>query len=1465
MTLTTQLVNVGLSPNDGTGNNLRDAFIKTNENVTAITQFLMLTPTLPQVTVEGPLTADSITANTGTFNSPVSLLSNYVSTSPSTGSLVILNGGGIGVTGNVNVGGVIHGDVVSNSVIAGTMMVTGGAGFAGNVQASAINVGNLAVASDAIVNGNLTVFGNLTTVTTAELIIEHPTIEVGGAGNASLSYNDGMDRGVEFFWYDDIGAVQREGFFGYQNATGKFTFIPKSEYGFGTGDSDIYLGAAGTAVFDTVEANVTSIGTSTFETLYANTIIANVGITGVLQTNAQPNITSVGLLSNLDVSGNISVETGSINMLSGTLYVNGDPVATSSQAFHGGTVPNDTRFSSGTNTIYTTSGAVVVSGGMGVSGNVIVGNIVATDVLTANTINGTIATADQPNITNVGTLGNLVVTNSMSAYSIGVNHLTAASYVNATNMTATAGYTGTLLTAAQPNITTVGNLTTLNVVGGITANSFTGTFVGGVSGNTTGSATTVTANAQPAITSVGTLTYLDVSGNVTTSNIDAGANTITTTGNVSATNVNAAYLYGQLRTAAQPIITSLGNLSSLTVNGTSTMIGNVTFGGPLYAAGSGTQAIGSASNRFGTIYSAAIDNSGTINSGSFVGPINGNIGAQTPAQGYFTTMTASSATVNGNLLVTGTTQAGNISVSAGHVVSIIDPPTSSSSAVNKAYVDSVLNGLKWLNPIQGANLIGESSVVPSSPGYRDSYIVLAGAGGAWVSLVGHYVQWNNTTWVDLGLVSIGSRFGLSFESATLVAAPFVGHDNQIVTVTGGNTSGYTYTFYIPSATDSVMNNNTAAVGFGHQFTYSNTNIWVEFGGSASIAAGTALAYTSNTLNVLVDSVTINTNGSNQLQVVKSPNLVGGTIGAIPYQSAANTTAFLGAGSTSQVLVSGAAPSWTNTPTINGANFSSIPNGALTHSSVVIGSTTVNLGDTVTSFTGLSSLTSGNITVAGDTISSLGTTITIDPATSGVGGTVIIAGNLQVTGTTTTVNSTAVSVSDVNITLAKDAINGSQADGAGLTVAGPTTPATFLYANTDDSWNFNKKINGTSGVFSGNVQASNLSGTLLSVAQPNITSVGTLSGLTVTSTITGNISGSATTVTAAAQPAITSVGTLGSLAVTANVVAGGFSGTHYGSGAGLTNIPGSSIVGFAANVTIGSTVIPLGSTATTLTGLTSVSSTSFNGNVVATNLTGTLQTAAQPNVTSVGTLSALSVTGNVTTTSGRFIGSGAGLTANTVPVSSIASSGTASSTTFLRGDGNWTTVSTSGINGVALDPAALTINDVLQYNGTQWNHVVPYTLGVSTNTPSTLVSRDSNGNFSANVITATTTAAFYADLAEMYESDGQYEPGTVLVFGGAKEVTTTGQQADVSVAGVVSTNPAYLMNKDAVHAVAVALRGKVPVKLMGPVRKGDLLVTSYVAGHAESVGRDARLGVAIFAKSLEENLADGPKVINAVII
>lgn len=100
-----------------------------------------------------------------------------------------------------------------------------------------------------------------------------------------------------------------------------------------------------------------------------------------------------------------------------------------------------------------------------------------------------------------------------------------------------------------------------------------------------------------------------------------------------------------------------------------------------------------------------------------------------------------------------------------------------------------------------------------------------------------------------------------------------------------------------------------------------------------------------------------------------------------------------------------------------------------------------------------------------------------------------------------------------------------------------------------------------------------------------------------------------------------------------------------------------------------------------------------------------------------------------------------------------------------------------------------------------------------------------------VFSGTATSARYADLAERYVSDDAYKAGTILVFGGTKEVTISNTKEDKRIAGVVSTNPAYLMNSDCEgeHVAAIALQGRVPCRVIGKVKKGDIIVSSYVDG------------------------------------
>jgi hypothetical protein len=127
-----------------------------------------------------------------------------------------------------------------------------------------------------------------------------------------------------------------------------------------------------------------------------------------------------------------------------------------------------------------------------------------------------------------------------------------------------------------------------------------------------------------------------------------------------------------------------------------------------------------------------------------------------------------------------------------------------------------------------------------------------------------------------------------------------------------------------------------------------------------------------------------------------------------------------------------------------------------------------------------------------------------------------------------------------------------------------------------------------------------------------------------------------------------------------------------------------------------------------------------------------------------------------------------------------------------------------------------------------------------------------------------TQARYADLAEKYVPDAEYQVGTVVVFGGDQEITVTSTFADTRVAGVISENPAHLMNAG-IEGLPVALRGRVPVQVLGAVSKGDLLVTSKQSGFAQSVGQNNSYGAAVFAKSLTTDGANGSKTIEAVII
>ena len=130
-------------------------------------------------------------------------------------------------------------------------------------------------------------------------------------------------------------------------------------------------------------------------------------------------------------------------------------------------------------------------------------------------------------------------------------------------------------------------------------------------------------------------------------------------------------------------------------------------------------------------------------------------------------------------------------------------------------------------------------------------------------------------------------------------------------------------------------------------------------------------------------------------------------------------------------------------------------------------------------------------------------------------------------------------------------------------------------------------------------------------------------------------------------------------------------------------------------------------------------------------------------------------------------------------------------------------------------------------------------------------------------TGATFQATFADLAEWYSADADYEPGTVLVFAGDAEVTIATISSDSRVAGVVTTNPAYIMNASLEGTKAcIALQGRIPVKVIGTVRKGDMLTTSNTPGYAIKA-MNPTIGT-IIGKALENKDDPGMGVIQVAI-
>ena len=377
-----------------------------------------------------------------------------------------------------------------------------------------------------------------------------------------------------------------------------------------------------------------------------------------------------------------------------------------------------------------------------------------------------------------------------------------------------------------------------------------------------------------------------------------------------------------------------------------------------------------------------------------------------------------------------------------------------------------------------------------------------------------------------------------------------------------------------------------------------------------------------------------------------------------------------------------------------------------------------------------------------------------------------------------------------------------------------TPATPIsgFATVNPGYNINSTIFSAAGIL--------INGTLITNAQPYITSVGTLSALTVSGLLTS--SGGAT---------ISGALTLG----------GAINGQ---------TINGTSILGTT-----------IGNTASAINGNIHTGSAVYAGTIGNSGATFTAGTITATGNTSIGTTT-LSGYGKlaVIRAYGKANGPAAWIEAgdssgtiidNPALILNDTSSGASGGTSLLfrqtnvasprRFAGIWGVTSSSGNGGSLVLGTANSDNDTtgptarmtIDNNG---NTTFTGSISPSSNASITLGSASAYWStvYGVNFV-GTSITAKYADLAENYISDTVAEPNAIMVIGGDEEVTVSTVSHDPRVIGVMSQNPAYLMNSeiDGIGS-AIALAGRVPVRVKGPINRGDCVVSSDIAGVGEKL-------------------------------
>jgi len=1202
-----------------------------------------------------------------------------------------------------------------NITSVGTLVdlsVTGDADIGGDLSVT----GTSTLTGDTDITGNATVGGNLTVTGTIYANVSGSLAAPGS--NTYILFNDGgaVNAISGFTFNKSTHALTLSG-----DITGD-TITGNAFSGNGAGLSSITGANVTGYVPDADHATIANVANVAYSVAGGN-VSGEVVNANTVTNPAQGNITSVGTLTSLTVSGNIAggnIESGGVLSVTGNANV-GNLGATA------GVFTGTLSVTGNANTGNLGTGAVVATGNVdganfNTTGTANIGNLKIAGQVNGNLIPDANVTYNLGNASNrwkdlylAGNtiyLGDQIIESNLTALTttadFAANNVIASANVISGNVYANSGTVkattleGTLSTAAQPNVTSLGNLTVANVVGNLqtggilTDNYYYANGAPVDFQQAAGSNTQLQFNNNGDFGSSANLTYNSASqGGGGLLDVGFSANGLVKTDSI--------------------IVTGAANVGSLNATGNANVTGNI--------SGAAISVTGIADS--GSITTGDIDASGDVS-------VTGNIDTPklTTADIVATTadITISASDTNGNVVLapTGT---GTVDVSNKRITSVATPDASSDAA-NKGYVDGVAQGLS-------VKISAHSATTAALDATYDNGTDGAGATLTFATTISsidtHAVEinqrilvkdqadaWENGIYdiTQVSPVLILTR-SLDMNKTSEVKGAFVfvaeGATNQN---TGWTVAATSDTFTAMGATDG-----------------SGDIDFTQFSGAGAYSAGSGLTLTGTDFSVNVDESTL-TIVADTLQVKDGLTLVTPNIGAATGTSL-ETTGNITIGGDANVV------------------------GNLYIGGVTIGNGSISAPNFIGNVVGdVSGNISGNITVGGVAgalqFVGAGNTLAHDNNFTYVSGTLTvdnIAANTVAGSLTTSAQPNITSVGNLESLAVTGNISSANANLGNLVIANYFQGNGSALSSITGANVTGTVANATYATTAGtaySVSGGNVSGDVSGANHANIADV-------AYSVDGGNVNGQvgnalvAGTVYTAAQPNITSVGTLSSLSVTANVSTGGIKTDNYyyangtpidfQSAAGnATEIQFKSSAGddlaASANFTFNSTTNVL-----TVTGNISGANVISATTVDADNLGGTLTTATQTNIRTVGTLTGLTVDG----------------TSNLGPVGNVVITG-GSDGQFLKTDGtgslSWATVDTSIIsNGTSNVSVALNGNISLSVGGSQ---IIAVT-GTGANVTGAI---NATGNVTANNITAANVIVASGDIATT-----SAVTGTVKVAGG----------------------------------------------------------------------------------------------------